>query len=255
MVDDQHTKPDTKDLTGATFGRLRVITRDGVFSYGSARWQCLCECGKTCWSAGSSLRKGAARSCGCLRREVVAALSVERAEQRRAARPPAPVRPRHQPHGKSRTPEYRVWASMMTRCYNVKSKPYHNYGGRGITVCQNWKGPGGFARFLSSMGERPSKKHSIDRIDNDGGYWCGRADCPECGPTSRPANCRWATMREQLRNTRINRHVTHDGVTLTVPEWIERSGIDGGLFRSRLNSGWTMSRILTTPRRVCKRAG
>lgn len=86
---------------------------------------------------------------------------------------------------KSKTPEYQAWASMRQRCLNPKSQRFHDYGGRGITVCKEWES---FEQFYADMGPRPSSDHSIDRIDNDSGY--------------SPVNCKWSTRSEQQKNKR-----------------------------------------------------
>jgi len=88
------------------------------------------------------------------------------------------------------TTEYNIWKSMIQRCYYERRKDFPNYGGRGIKVCERWKGRGKFKNFLSDMGMRPNKKHTLDRIDNDGDY--------------SPENCRWATLSQKHRNYRQN---------------------------------------------------
>jgi hypothetical protein len=91
-------------------------------------------------------------------------------------------------HGLTRSPEYICWDSMTQRCFNPRSKPFRNYGGRGITVCERWTGRDGFINFLNDMGKRPGLKYSIERINNNGNY--------------EPSNCKWATQKEQLANKR-----------------------------------------------------
>src|SRR6185312_16527306 len=97
--------------------------------------------------------------------------------------------PKHAP-----TPEYTSWLAMRSRCFNRNNRKWPRYGGRGIVPCAAWAE---FPTFLSDMGPRPSGT-SIDRINNDGGYWCGK--CEECVAFGRQSNCRWATDAEQVMN-------------------------------------------------------
>jgi hypothetical protein len=130
-----------------------------------------------------------------------------------------------------RSPEYRAWESIRQRCYNRSYHHYHDYGGRGIDVSPRWLGNFGFAHFLEDMGERPSKEHSIDRKDNSVGYY--------------PNNCRWATNKEQQRNTRRNRMITYNGHTACMAEWAEITGLHENLIRMRIVRGWSIARALT----------
>lgn len=110
------------------------------------------------------------------------------------------------------------------------------YGGRGITVCERWRGPEGYAHFLADMGRRPSPKHTIDRIDNDGHY--------------EPSNCRWATKRENARNRSSNRVLEFHGDRRTIAEWSEITGIPATVIESRLRvCGYSIERALTQPLR------
>lgn len=135
---------------------------------------------------------------------------------------------------------YATWCSMRRRCR--KDGP-PGYAGRGIAVCEGWQAS--FDAFLVDMGPKPTPAHSIDRIDNDGGYWCGK--CPECVAANRPANCRWATKTEQARNTRLSRKLKHNKQEFTVSEWAERLGMPVSTLSARLDSGWSVKRALTEP--------
>lgn len=138
-------------------------------------------------------------------------------------------------HGQSKYNRniYNIWCSMMSRCNNQKDPSYHNYGGRGITVCERWSN---VALFVSDMGRKPTKHHTLGRRDNNGNY------CPE--------NCKWETRREQARNTRTNRILEFRGQKKTVAEWGESSPMKGftpKLISSRLSMGWPVERALTAP--------
>lgn len=157
------------DHTDKTFGRL---TATGYFRgpSGLYKWSCKCECGKETIVDGWNLRSGHTQSCGCLQRE-----STMAAKEASTT------------HGMSYTSEYKIWQNMHQRCGNEKHKSFADYGGRGIQVCKEWKN---FDGFFADMGLRPTLKHSIDRIDNDGNY--------------EPDNVRWATHRDQNANKREN---------------------------------------------------
>jgi hypothetical protein len=126
-------------------------------------------------------------------------------------------------------PERSVWRGMKSRCFNPNEKSYKNYGGRGVTVCERWED---FNNFYEDMGPRPSDKHSIDRIDNDGDY------CLE--------NCRWATRVEQNRNCRSNRLWVYQGKKQTISMWAEDTGLSYDTLYRRWTLGWEIERILTT---------
>lgn len=124
---------------------------------------------------------------------------------------------------------YKCWWSMINRCVNPGSTAYHNYGGRGIKVCKRWMVS--FDDFSADMGPRPSAKHSIDRIDNDGDY------CPE--------NCRWATCKTQRSNSRQNRYLTAFGRTQILADWSREFGVKSTTIRERLEDGWTIEDAIT----------
>lgn len=162
--------PKAADLTGTRFGRLVVVSR-AEYKGGQPAWYCLCDCGQGKVCLGTNLKSGKSQSCGCLRNEMVSERSLKHGNRRGV--------------GKT-SREYETWCSMIGRCETDTNTSYHNYGARGITVCERWRSS--FDNFLADMGERPSPKHSLDRIDVNGNY--------------EPSNCRWVTKEEQMRNRR-----------------------------------------------------
>lgn len=139
---------------------------------------------------------------------------------------------------------YYLWSDIRRRCEDPRRDEYPSYGGRGVTLCLRWHD---HTAMAGDMGPRPTPKHSIDRIDNNGGYWCGR--CDECADAGRPMNCRWATRTEQANNRRSNRMLTLGNETMTLAQWAHRQCIPVGLLWERLERGWPMERALATPRR------
>ena len=129
--------------------------------------------------------------------------------------------------------ERNSWYCMKRRCYYEKDIGYHNYGGRGIKVCDRWLGENGFKNFFEDMGPRPKGKYSLDRINNDLDY------CKE--------NCRWGTKKDQDRNRRTNRIIEHNNEKLIMIEWAEKLGMTEACLKNRLDSGWLMEKVINTP--------
>lgn len=129
-------------------------------------------------------------------------------------------------------PEYYAWHQMVKRCSSAKHHVFRYYGGRGIAVCDRWLND--FAAFFADMGQRPTSKHSIGRIDNNGHY--------------EPTNCRWETRAQQAINQRSNRLETYMGETKPLAEWARYVGLPYKTVHNRLNRcGWSLERALTTP--------
>jgi len=212
--------PAFRDLTGQRFGRLVVVEKRDGRRRGNVMWLCRCDCGQTTPIRGCDLRNGHTKSCGCLQKASAAATAAATGRSNAT-------------HGHTRwggeSRAYRVWRNMIQRCTNQRADAYARYGGRGITVCKRWRK---FESFLADMGE-PPPGHQIDRIDNDKGYF-------KC-------NCRWVTSKENGRNTRRNRLLTHNGRTQCVAAWAEDTGIKVGTIFQRLNGGWPVERALTEP--------
>lgn len=201
MADKSFTKRayNFKDISGQKFNRLTAIKFDGCRrTYGKALafWIFRCDCGTELSRCSTSVISGNTKSCGCLRREA--------------------ARNRQRTHGLSETNEYKIWQLVKNRCLNENAEDYELYGGRGITVCDEWRYS--FTAFLESVGPRPQGM-SLDRIDNNGHY--------------EPSNVRWTTQKTQCNNKRSNATYTHEGITLTLMEWSERTGIPYTTLTSR----------------------
>jgi hypothetical protein len=125
------------------------------------------------------------------------------------------------------------YRAMKNRCNSPSYRAYHRYGGRGIKVCDRWLGSDGFKNFIKDMGKKPSTKHSLDRINNDGNYT--------------PDNCRWASQIEQKNNTSRNRFETIGDKTLTVSQWCRQYNVSISTIYNRESHGWTFQKSLTTP--------
>jgi len=129
---------------------------------------------------------------------------------------------------------YSVWCSMKSRCQNTNHRQYKDYGGRGITVCDEWKDFTEFREWALSSGYVDGNCYcSIDRIDVNGNY--------------EPSNCRWANRKEQMNNRRVNVFLTYKGETRTLAQWADTLGICYSTFMSRYDRGWSIERIATTP--------
>ena len=195
------------DLTGLRFGRWVVLKY-----LGSETWLCKCDCGTVKKVKGRNLREGESLSCGCLHKEIVGKNSTT--------------------HGKSKTRLYKIWCNMKCRCYTPSSTKYEMYGGRGISVCNEWK-----ANFMNfyvwAMANGYRDDLSIDRINSDGNY--------------EPNNCRWATYKVQGNNTNQNHVITFKGKSQTLAEWADELGFSYKVLSERIRRRWSIKRALTTP--------
>lgn len=178
-------------------------------------WNCECICGKKSVVHAMALKSGNTKGCGCSYRKRTAE--------------------RMTTHGKSHSPEYNSWSNMRKRCLNPRYRFFYNYGGRGIAICERWNS---FESFLADMGSRP-KGLSLERKDNSGNYT--------------PENCVWASNKEQSMNTRVNVHITIDGVTKHPMEWSKISGVPWKIIRGRTYHGWPPERCVFQPPRKSKR--
>lgn len=203
------------NLEGKQYERWTVLKEASRRGSRSARhWTCQCTCGKIRDVLQSNLTQNLSRSCGCLMLEN----SVST----------------HTKHGASKfgkeTTEYVIWKGIRKRCRNKNNPRYKDYGGRGICVCERWNS---FKNFLMDVGPRPSSRHSIDRIDNNGNY--------------EPSNCRWATNNEQTENSRRSLLLTYNQLTLTASQWEKELNLPHGIVRQRIRLGWNVERTLCTP--------
>lgn len=203
------------DLTGQAFGKLTVLHLKGLSAEKRPKyaWLCRCECGKEVAATTPNLRSGNTQSCGCHKLE-----NTKKANSR---------------HGQSNTYLHNAWRAMQARCDNPKTRNYGNYGGRGISFSPLWRGSDGFVLFAEHIGQRPTPKHSVDRINTNGNY--------------EPGNVRWATSSQQSRNTRKTQYVEWGGERRPLIEICEGLGLPVGTISWRLRAGWCPDRALSTP--------
>ena len=200
------------DLTGKRYGRLVVESRNGSTRRGQSIWTCLCDCGRFVDVRVDHLTSGATTSCGCYMREKAKNVVTT--------------------HGLTQSRLYGIWRNMKTRCENENNKNHSHYGGRGITVCEEWRESfEAFRDWARANGYRDDL--TIDREDTNGPY--------------SPDNCRWATMVEQQNNRRNNRCLEYNGESKTIAQWARDTGIRENTIRSRLKYGWSIQRTLTEP--------
>lgn len=204
------------DRTGSRFGRLIVKRFVGKASNWVGIWECVCDCGKTITALSSNLTSGNTKSCGCLKLGMLNKRSTKHGLSGGAERP---------------TRLYKIWIHMRGRCFNKRNRDYKFYGQRGITVCKEWNDYKLF--FDWSMANGYNSVLTIERIENNGNY--------------EPGNCRWATRKEQARNTRASRFVTFGGETKTVAEWADVLNIPYSVLRMRFHRGWPADKALTQP--------
>jgi len=186
------------DQSGKSFGRWTLLRR--VPGKNRPYYLCKCICGTEAVVCFRTLISGESTSCGCYRKDRISKYNNK--------------------HGMYGTSEYRSWQQMKNRCYYKNEIGYALYGGRGIKVCDRWSGPDNFIEFYKDMGPKPSKKHTIDRIDSNGDY------CPE--------NCRWATPKEQGSNKRTNRKIEYNGKICCLAEIAQKIGVSHGSLTHRL---------------------
>jgi hypothetical protein len=194
------------DLKGKQFGRLKVKERAGVDKGGNALWLCECICGKFTIVRSQHLRNNETQSCGCL--------SKQNALK----------------YGESKTRIGMIWRAMINRCCSERNPNYKHYGGRGISVCDEWLNYYNFRDWSTSNGYEDNL--TLERKNVNGNY--------------EPNNCKWATMKEQENNRTNNHLITFNGETKTLQQWSEVTGISRETLRSRILRGWPSSKALAS---------
>ena len=201
------------DIRGRRYGRLVVLERAANDKHQKAMWLCQCDCGNQIIVRGGTLRSGQQKSCGCYNKELQ-----------------ANFKGRYK-HGGKDTRLYTIWKVMRQRCFNPHTTNYKNYGGRGITICEEWND---FSRFREwALNNGYADNLSIDRINVDGNY--------------EPQNCRWSTVVEQARNKRNTMMIYYKGKPTSVRQVAEEVGIEYGTLRGRIIRGWSVDRAINTP--------
>ena len=191
---------------GTRYGRLTVIEES--FEKSQRAFLCRCDCGAEKVVRLNCLRRGTTKSCGCYGKEVK-------------------IKHGHLEGGKM-PDEYKAFYAARNRCENPNNIGYEQYGGRGIEFRFE-----SFKEFYNHIGPKPSKKHTIDRIDSNGHY--------------EPGNVRWSTMQRQQNNRTNNHLITYDGRTQTIAQWSRELGFKDSILYVRLQRGWSIEKALNTP--------
>lgn len=198
------------DLTGQRFGRLTVIGFAEIRNQKSY-WKCKCDCENIKIINSYSLKSGKTKSCGCLRKETT---------KKRGKR--------NIKHNKTNTRLYRIWTGMKSRCYYNKNIEYKNYGGRGITICDEWLD--NFMNFYNwAINNGYDDKLTIDRMNNNGDY--------------EPQNCRWVNMKKQENNRHNNRIIKYKRKTYTLSELSDLLKIPSATLKWRLDNNWNEDQL------------
>lgn len=201
-----------KDFVGLKYGRLTVISKTNKKSGNNWIYLCKCDCGNLKEVSTANLTSGKVKSCGCLSYE-----------NRKKSRPK---------HGFSRQRLYHLYYGIKYRCYNKKSHEYFRYGGRGITMCDEWKNS--FDIFKNwALSNGYSENLSIDRIDNNGNY--------------EPSNCRWVDGFVQQNNTRHNKFYEYNGESLTLSQLARKYNLNVQTLFHRLKRFNTVKEAIETP--------
>ena len=207
--------PKKIDITGHTYGKLKVVCQHGKTKHCKITWLCVCTCGQKKIASSNDLRMGKVKTCGS---SLCVNINIESAHEAKAT------------HKQSKTRLYRIWAGMKRRC----EYRHERYSLRGISYCDEWKDFEPFFKWAQLSGY--TDQLTLDRIDNDGNY--------------NPDNCRWATRKEQSRNTSKNRLIHFNGEISCLHEWAERFNINSRTLSDRLNRGWSIEKALLTKSRT-----
>lgn len=207
------------DLTGVIFGRLKVLSgpirgkkyvlASGKLGSNQMLWLCICDCGTEKVLARASLVSGIVKSCGCWRKARCSKLGFR--------------------HGESASRFHSIWSGMFDRCTNPKNKSYHNYGGRGIKVCDRWQK---FENFRDDMSPTYRDGLTIERKNNEKGY--------------EPENCEWASRLAQANNTRVNRFIDTPWGSMTISQAARLAGLNASTLRDRVKRGWPQDRLFSS---------
>ena len=195
-----------QDLTGRKFYSLTIVSKANGNVGGSAKWNCLCECGNTCVTDSKTLKRGDKKSCGCGKSKYLESIKGKglKVENKR---------------------EYDIHKNMKSRCFNKSNKSYPAYGGRGITVCKEWLS---FSGFMNDMGKCPDG-YSLERIDVNNGY------CKD--------NCKWIPLSEQVYNRRDTIKIDVDGEMIPALKLAREKGLDYQFVRRLAKKGLKLSSI------------